>query len=43
MMAKWELIKQVKSWVGPGNEARLKLVQAVCRKESSSMSFLELT
>ena len=24
-MAKWESIKQVKSWAGAGNEARLKM------------------
>ena len=32
MMAKWEPIKQAKSWAGPGNKARSKLVQAVYRE-----------
>ena len=32
MMAKWESIKQGKSWAGLGNEARSKLVQAVYRE-----------
>ena len=34
MMAKWESVKQGKSWAGPGNEARSKLVQAVCRERA---------